>query len=268
MPKLSKNKKGLIVLIEDENIVISLLTRKLEEAGYTVKAARDGLTGLALIREHKPNLVLLDMLLPRLGGMGVLEKLEEEGWLPKLPIIIVSNSGQPVEIERAMKMGVRDYLIKVNFDPGEVLEKVNIVMKSEGGENKTIAEETSPSANILIIEDDVFLIGLMETKFSQRNYKIYKALDVKQAYQVLDSTKIDIILLDIILPGLDGFSFLGAIKSNEKYKNIPVLIISNLSQKEEVEKGLKLGASDYLIKAHVSPEEIVKKVISLIKSGR
>ena len=129
MERKGDNKK-LIVLVEDEKIMVSLLTKKLEGAGFEVQVAGDGAAGLALVKEAQPDLVLLDMLLPTLNGFGPLEKLVEEKLLPGLPVIIISNSGQPIEIERARKLGVRDYLIKVNFDPQELLVKVNHILKS------------------------------------------------------------------------------------------------------------------------------------------
>ena len=126
-PKGSKN--FVIVLIEDDEITVKILTEKLEKAGYTVKTAYDGVAGLDLIHTEKPDLVLLDIMLPKMDGFGVLHKLKEEKILDHLPVIIVSNSGQPVEIERALKLGVRDYLIKVNFNPNEILEKVNRILR-------------------------------------------------------------------------------------------------------------------------------------------
>lgn len=128
MPEI-KNKKKTIVLVEDEQIMVDLLVKKLKDAGYLVKVAKDGISGLALIRKVKPDLVLLDMLLPVLNGFGVLEKLSAEKFLPKLPVMVISNTGQPIEIERVNKLGVRDYLIKVNFDPTELLIKVNHILK-------------------------------------------------------------------------------------------------------------------------------------------
>ncbi len=106
---------------------MSLLVTKLERCGYEVKVAGDGITGLEIIHAKKPDLVILDMLLPRMNGFETLEKLHEEKILPSLPVIIISNSGQPVEINRAMALGVCDYLVKVNFDPKEIIEKVKRV---------------------------------------------------------------------------------------------------------------------------------------------
>ena len=260
-----------IVIIEDEETLANLLVAKLQRAGFLVKLAGDGLSGLELIRSVKPDLVLLDILLPRLNGFGVLEKLAEEHLLPQLPVMIVSNSGQPVEIDRALKLGVRDYVVKVNFDPAEVLEKVNRFFEQNPVPANIhalpsgVAKESK--GNILIIEDDLFLVDLLEQKFVQEHYATYRAIDVEQAREILSSEKPHIILLDIVLPGTDGFAFLKELKSKPEWKDIPVIIISNLGQREEMQRGLESGAVDYIIKAHTTPAEIVQKVKNNLSSG-
>ncbi|MEK7560053.1 MAG: response regulator [Patescibacteria group bacterium] len=125
---MNNAEKKLILLIEDDDIVSDILVKRLEKAGYLVETANDGKRGLTMIQEKKPDLVLLDIMLPVLDGFGVLEELRDSGILPDLPVIIISNSGQPVEIERALKLGVKDHLVKLNFNPGEVLEKVKRIL--------------------------------------------------------------------------------------------------------------------------------------------
>jgi len=118
------NKAKKILLIEDEEIIINLLQRKLEKEGYEMRVARDGQEGLEKMKEAKPDLVLLDIIMPKMGGFEVMEEMQKEAELKKIPVIIISNSGQPVELDRAKELGVRDWLIKTEFDPQEVLEKV------------------------------------------------------------------------------------------------------------------------------------------------
>jgi len=112
------------------------------------------------------------------------------------------------------------------------------------------------------------MVSLLERKFVQEKYHILKASNVAQAREALESNKIDLILLDVVLPGTDGFSYLKELKQNEKFKNIPVIITSNLGQQEEIDKGLKDGASDYIVKAHSTPGEIVEKVEKILKSSK
>jgi CheY-like chemotaxis protein len=113
-----------ILIIEDEEILMNLLQRKLIQEGYEVSIARDGDEGLKSMKEASPDLILLDILMPRMGGIEVMEAMQKDGDLKSIPVVIISNSGQPVEIDKAQKLGAKDWLIKTEFDPQEVVEKV------------------------------------------------------------------------------------------------------------------------------------------------
>jgi len=113
-----------ILLVEDEDLIIKLLQKKLISEGYDVAIASDGEEGMKAIRQNKPELVLLDIVMPKKGGFEVLEEINQDINLRDIPVIIISNSGQPMELDRAQRLGVKDWLIKTEFDPKEVLEKV------------------------------------------------------------------------------------------------------------------------------------------------
>jgi len=113
-----------ILLIEDEQLMIELLEKKLIQEGYEVAVAKDGVEGLEKMRGTKPDLVLLDIVMPRMGGFGVMEEMTKDDELKQIPIIVISNSGQPVELDRAKRLGAKDWLIKTEFDPQEVIDKV------------------------------------------------------------------------------------------------------------------------------------------------
>jgi len=116
--------KKKILIIEDEELLLNLLQRKLTIVGYEVSTAKDGEAGLIKMKETEPDLILLDIVMPKLGGFEVMEKMLKDEKLKDIPVIIISNSGQPVEIERAKELGVKDWLIKTEFDPQEVIDKV------------------------------------------------------------------------------------------------------------------------------------------------
>jgi len=113
-----------ILLVEDEELIIDLLSKKLEKEGYQISIAKNGEEGLMIMKSGKPDLVLLDIIMPKKGGFEVMEEMQRDEELRKIPVIVISNSGQPVELDRAQKLGARDWLIKTEFDPKEVLEKV------------------------------------------------------------------------------------------------------------------------------------------------
>lgn len=113
-----------ILIIEDEEILLDILKRKLSNMGYEVFFATDGASGLEAIKETLPDLILLDIIMPKMGGFELMEKVQIDDSIKNIPIIIISNSGQPVELDKAKKLGARDWLIKTEFNPQEVLEKV------------------------------------------------------------------------------------------------------------------------------------------------
>jgi len=113
-----------ILIVEDEEIIYRLLEKKLAGKGYEVSIAKDGVEGLEKMREVKPDLILLDIVMPRKGGFEVMEEMQRDETLKDIPVIVISNSGQPVELDKAKEMGARDWLIKTEFDPQEVIEKV------------------------------------------------------------------------------------------------------------------------------------------------
>lgn len=113
---------------------------------------------------------------------------------------------------------------------------------------------------ILLVEDDSFLLGMYATKFEMENFKVIMAEDGEKAVRLALKEAPDIILLDIILPKINGFEVLRRLKADPATAKIPVILLTNLSQQDEVEQGLKMGAEDYLIKAHFMPSEVVDKI--------
>lgn len=117
---------------------------------------------------------------------------------------------------------------------------------------------------ILIIEDDPFLSEMYLAKFTQADFQVEVAADGQEGFRKIKENKPDLILLDIVLPKADGFEILQKIKEDKTLKTIPVILLTNLGQKNEVEKGLKMGAKEYIIKAHFTPSAVVAKVKEIL----
>lgn len=113
---------------------------------------------------------------------------------------------------------------------------------------------------ILIVEDEPALLELYKTKMDLEGFATFIANNGDIGFMMAKNNAPDVILLDILMPEVDGYSMLKKLKTDETTKKIPVIIFSNLSQKEEIEKGFKLGAEDYIIKTSVTPAKLVEKV--------
>lgn len=118
---------------------------------------------------------------------------------------------------------------------------------------------------ILLVEDDPFLVDMYKTRLEREGFKVNVVKNGKDFFRALSKTKPELILLDIILPYVDGWEILKELKKKEEYKNIKVIVLSNLSQKEDIEKSKKLGAEMFLVKAHFTPSEIIEKIKEIIK---
>ena len=118
---------------------------------------------------------------------------------------------------------------------------------------------------ILIVEDDEFLRSLASKRLEREGYKVVVAVDGESAIGTVSSEKPDLILLDLLLPGMDGFEVLSKVRSDASQVSIPVVVFSNLGQREDIEKAKKLGATDFLIKANFTLDDVVAKIGSILK---
>ena len=121
---------------------------------------------------------------------------------------------------------------------------------------------------IMWVEDDSFLSDIIARKLSVYGCVLVSARDGEQALSIVEKEIPDIILLDILLPGMSGFELLEKLKSNEKIKNIPVIILSNLSQKSDIEKGKELKAERFLVKATLTLDEIMRQIGEILEETK
>ncbi|MFA6587962.1 MAG: response regulator [Patescibacteria group bacterium] len=268
-----------IVIIEDEDILREVLVKKFIHEGFRVDSATNGEDGLALIQSARPDVVLLDILMPKMNGYEVLKNLQATG--DKLPpIIIISNSGQPIEVDKAVSLGAIDFIIKAQITPEEVYLKVNKIFEPKIQKPKTqvqndesqeadtkISKKSNGEYRILLVEDDQFLRDLLAGKLKREGFDVTACVDGQEGLRTIQKQKPDLVLLDIILPGLDGFNVLQQVRfsADKQVSEVPIVLLSNLGQDSDVAKGKKLGANDYLIKANLTIDDIIKKIRKFLK---
>lgn len=118
---------------------------------------------------------------------------------------------------------------------------------------------------VLLVEDDKMISSMYETKLKQEGYSVSTADNGATAIELAVQEKPDIVLLDVILPQLDGFSVLQELRGNASLKNTPIIMLTNLGTTEDKEKGEKLGATDYLVKANLTPGQVGEKIKEYLK---
>lgn len=256
-----------ILVIEDDAFLGDVLVQKLKNESYDVAISRDGAEGMKKMSEWKPDLVLLDIILPSMSGYEILEAKIKDKAIQAIPVIVISNSGQPVELSRILSLGVKDYLVKAQFEPEEVLAKVRAELgkgeKNVAGGGAS-AGDSLEGRKVLWVEDDKFLSDIIARKLSHEKALLIHTVEGEEALRLAEKEQPSVIMLDILLPGIDGFEILSRLKSNAKTKDIPVILLSNLGQKVDLDKGRELGAVRFLIKATVTLDEIVGEIKAVI----
>lgn len=254
-----------ILIIEDDASLGETLLQKLLNEGYEAQLVKDGFEGYEKIVSFQPDLVLLDIILPTMDGYEILEKKLKNPEIAAIPVVVISNSGQPVEINRALALGIKDYLVKAQFDPEEVLTKVRAHL--DDTLDKEAGQINFEGKKIMWVEDDQFLNDIIAHKLSTTKYRFFHASEGEEAIKMIQEEIPDIIVLDIILSGMDGFEILRRIKTDQTINHIPVIMLSNLGQESDLERARELGAVRFLIKATVTPDEIIGEINEVLSGA-
>ena len=274
-----KNFMKKILIIEDDVFLGDILTQKLTNEEFEAVLVRDGLEGYQTIKSFQPDLILLDIILPKISGYEILEKKQKDPSIANIPVIIISNSGQPVEVNRALALGVKEYLVKAQFDPEEVLVKVRTVLRQNEEPSdkmaslKSIVNQKTNTVSlegkkIVWVEDDQFINDIIARKLSMTKCLFFHTNEGLKALKIINKEMPDIVMLDIVLYGMDGFEILRRIKNDPKIKHIPVILLSNLGQASDIEKGKNLGAVRFLVKATVTPNEIMEQIREVLAQAK
>lgn len=123
-------------------------------------------------------------------------------------------------------------------------------------------------AKILVAEDDKFLVNAYRVKLTKAGFDVQITQDGQQTLDALKTFKADLILLDLVMPVMDGFAFLEEIKKDPNLNKIPVIIASNLGQKEDIDRGMALGAKDYVVKSDLSLDNLIAKINKVLGGSK
>jgi DNA-binding response OmpR family regulator len=256
--------KKKVLLVEDEALLGELLSRTITGAGFKVVLITDGSKAIPAMVDEKPDIVLLDIILPNKNGYEILEEVVKDKELKQIPVIVISNSGQPVEISRILKLGVKDYIVKAQINPDDVVVKVREQL--EKNNPNTDEQNTLKGKKILWAEDDELLGSILEKKFKTQESDLIHVKNGEGVLTYLKDNTADIVILDILLPGQDGLSVLKEIKSKDKTKDIPVVLLSNLNDPDHLAKSQEYGASKFLIKASLTLDEIIHNIAQILSA--
>jgi two-component system, cell cycle response regulator len=234
-----------ILVVEDNEQNRILMRQILMYQGYELLEAADGAAGLGMAREHMPDLILLDLQMPVMGGFAVIRELRNTPELSKLKVIAVTSFAMKGDREKALEAGFDEYVTK----PINTRKFVEIVKNFLPDEIATLKK-----AIILCVDDEPANLKLLENILVPRGYEVISVASGQDALLKIKKLTIDLVLLDLMMPGMDGLQVSRKIKENKKYKNIPIIMLTAYSGVESYIESLSDEVFAYLHKPFETEE--------------
>jgi len=211
--------EGIVLVIDDDHIIREVLKDDLSKLGYAVAVAVDGEEGIKLAKKLRPDAILLDIKMPGMDGWVVLSALKNDSLLCDIPVIMISMEENKHD---GYAMGAADYVTK----PVKREQLASILKKYHVGDDS--------QSLVMLVEDDVIIREIMANMLTSEGWRVFKAENGKVALEHLADKKPSLILLDLIMPVMDGFEFLAHLQDHEQWNSIPIVVLTakNLTVEE------------------------------------
>ncbi|MEM9017990.1 MAG: response regulator, partial [Verrucomicrobiota bacterium] len=240
-----------ILVIDDDEKVRIFLKHLLESEGYRVIMARDGHEGLKMADEHHPDAITLDVVMPGgKDGWQVLHDLKASSETQSIPVVMVSVMA---ERENGLTLDVEDYLVK----PIDVERLRRVILRATG---------QSPQRNLLLVDDDSDSLEAMRRILEEAGWQTLLAHDGAEALEILEKTRPAAIVLDLIMPGMDGFEFLERLEENAPSRSIPVIVLTGKSPSEEETEFLRDRAEAVITKGGHSATDLITAIDARLRA--
>jgi CheY-like chemotaxis protein len=235
-----------VLVVDDDADVRELLTEFLTREGLVVATAADGVEGLTLAREVRPSAIILDVLMPELDGWAVLTACKGDPQLADIPVIMLTIVDDRT---RGYALGAAEYLVK----PIDRKRLRAVIDKHCGSQGK-----------ILLIEDDQITRETMRKSAQRQGFGVVEAANGREALERLGENRPDLILLDLLMPEMDGFEFLVELHKNAEWRDIPVVVITAKDLTVEDRQRLNGRVARIAQKGVMSQSEILEEVRGVI----
>ena len=243
-----------VLVIEDDANNLDVAQRIIRAAGHEALAATDGAAGIEAARKQRPDAILVDLLLPRVDGWTVTKILREEEWAKEIPIIAVSALAMQHDRARAIEAGCDDFVSKP-YAPAELRAVLARFLDDGNGTTPTHtrraragAQTTEMLGRILVVDDEPANVELLVRRLEALGAEAIRATNGEEALQTAEREMPDLILLDVMMPGIGGFETCRRLKINDRTAPIPVIFATALTDAADLSKGFEVGGVDYVRK--------------------
>ena len=244
----AKADSGTVLVIDDDDDARDLLSRFLEREGYNVAVASGGEEGLRLAKEIKPAVITLDVMMPSMDGWAVLSNLKKDPELASIPVIMLTI----VEEEQmGLALGASEYLTKpIDWEKlSGILRKFNL---------------DSGSSSVLVVEDDPATREMMRRTLEKDGWSVVEAENGRIGLERVAESRPSLILLDLMMPEMDGFEFVSHLQADSANRSIPIVVVTAKDTTEEERKALKGHVQAVLQKGEHSRDGLLEQIRALV----
>jgi len=244
-----------ILVVDDNDMNRDLLSRRMEQEGYHVAAASGGQQALDILQQERFDLMLLDIMMPDMNGYAVLEHVKADTGHRAMPVMMITADNDADSVKLCVRLGAVDYIVKpVNMAvlKSRVWGHIAKANQKHGLNTGKISYATE-GAHILVVDDLEINRDLVAHRLSKVGYIVKTAESAEAALRVLGTEVIQLVLLDLMMPDVDGFQLLEQMRKTPRFANLPVIILSGEDSSESMTRGLVLGANDYVLKPFYAP---------------
>lgn len=239
-----------VLIVDDDDDFRKLMRTQLSHAGYVVLDARDGESAIQIARTARPDVITVDLLMPNIDGWSFIERLRQEAGLADIPIVVVSGAADAKGDTRL---------------PNDV----SVIAKGEGHDRllreMSLALAGRRGATVLVAEDDDDLRGVLTTSLTRNGHRVIQARDGAEALAAVEREQVDLLILDLVMPNIDGFEVLARLKEIGKGLTIPVVVVTGTDRSSTELQALRLGANVYLTKP-IEAAALTQEVTRLLTS--
>jgi len=254
IPKVDQDAE--IVLVIDDNLdALNLMTQNLEEAGYQVITATSGDEGIAKAKEFHPFAITLDIMMPKKDGWQVMHDLKAHPATRDIPVVMVTIVDKK---KLGLHLGAADYLVKP-LQENQVLESLERLAKLKDG--------IKPKS-LLVVDDDPNVIDMIEQIFEGGNYQISAAVNGEDALKRIAQDQPDVILLDLMMPKMDGFEVIETLNADRRWRDIPVIVLTAKSLSKSEQESLRHSAAKIMQKQGLSDAQLLTAINVAISSKK
>jgi len=241
-----------VLIVDDDDDFRALMKVELGHAGYAVLDARDAASAFQIARSTRPDVITVDLMMPGTDGWSFIERLRQEPGLAGIPIVVVS--GAP-DAKTNARLPIDMTVIAKGEGADRLLREIGQTLAGRRG------------ATILVAEDDKDLRGVLAASLTRAGHRVIPARDGAEALAAIEREQVDLLVLDLLMPNIDGFEVLARLKDNKAANTIPVIVVTGTDRSTTELQALRLGANVYLTKP-IDAAALTEQVTRLLRSPR